>query len=182
MNDDKDRIMEKLLQAEALDASEKQVVQSDEDLSNVTEFLSAIKGVDFGEDPPESLDTTILSNARKRTSRAKRPALVYVRLGLAAAAAFLIVMIVLQLIPGPGKGGEIIVRPDTPNPGTRIVDPNGAPKPQPDDDAVVHKDDETLPDFDWGDGGAVDTELAMLEAELFLNELDDVDAVLVENF
>ena len=175
MEHDNDKLLEELLSGTDLNPEDSAMLSA-EDLE-CNDVLKAVKEIDTNDEPPAHLDAAIRAHARSTAAPTKRPAVIYFRMALTAAAALLFTLIVIQLLP---------VKND--EPGVIVDKPGKENVVKPDESKVVKNKlnptlakDETVPEFDWDDDN-ITKELALLEAEIYMDELDYADAALVENF
>ena len=176
MTHDDEKLLEKILDGTELTDEELSTLSAEDIECN--DMLKAVKHVDTNDEPPAHLDSAIRAHARSAVTTKKRPLVVYFRLALTAAAVLLFTLIVIQLLPvkneDPGKMAigtpdeEQVVQPDR----SKVVKNKISP--------TVAQDD-TVPEFDW-ESDSITKEMALLEAEIYMDQLDYADAALVENF
>lgn len=173
MTNDKDKLLEMILGDSELPSDDERFTMEDLECNDL---LKVVEGIDHSDEPPSHLDTVISEYAQKSIKARKRPAVVYLRLALAAAAALLFTLIVIQLVP---------IRKAEPSPVVK-QGPLNDNQQAPDRSRIVEKQvkptvAETVPEFDW-ESDSITKEMVLLEAEIYMDELDYSDAALVENF
>ncbi|OVE77232.1 hypothetical protein BVX99_03150 [bacterium F16] len=173
---DNDTLLEKVLSGAELTSDQQAQLSVEE--QECWDIVQATMAIDACDDPPSHIDAAISRFARDAGKPGVRPLVVYFRLALTAAASLLFTLIVIQLLPikkaeSPSSAGinKHRVQQGLPD-RSRAVDHNVKP--------TIAKVD-GVPDFSW-DIDAITKELSILDAEIYMEELDFADAALVENF